>query len=516
MLRGASRMGRIWSQSRLHTSALTCKAPQASFDARVAALHRRVLHEAQRGHPQGLAETCRDVCKLVQQHEAVPSVRALQQQTYELILRVLAERGLSDDAMRVLDDMDASAVPLTPVAHEWLIQAAVNDENIPNMTVLFRRAAETAPSKTDRPEVMALSPWTPNAYRMALAYCAKTGNMELALLLWFTAADYHIVLDDDALRWFVECASQACEPRLAYEVAQASGTADTHVWITVLRVAAQCDYAPALDEAWAKSLVLLPDEGLFLQVMVVAARTGNDKLVDAMLQAFSILYPHAQLETWHLALALEAYCRTGRLNDVLAIVDRLRPTLDASTLAPLTTYAASSDTALHETVRTVLAQPTVPLLVVHALLYAAAERASMPVALLLWEAGVQGRFVPDLDTHTAFLMCCIAAADRAAGERVWPSLARHNLAPTPALYERMVRLHLTQSEYEEAFALLERIKEHGCIPSRRTYAAMVWTCLHYKDPRWETLLQEMQEAAYEPGGRLREVLEAHQMTSTTR
>ena len=69
----------------------------------------------------------------------------------------------------------------------------------------------------------------------------------------------------------------------------------------------------------------------------------------------------------------------------------------------------------------------------------------------------------------------------------------------------MARMYLAQPEYDEAFALLEAAKHDGHVPTRRMYAAMVWTCWQRDDVRWKTLLHEMQEAQYEPGERLREL-----------
>ena len=77
------------------------------------------------------------------------------------------------------------------------------------------------------------------------------------------------------------------------------------------------------------------------------------------------------------------------------------------------------------------------------------------------------------------------------------------IVPSAACFERMTRMHLVQPRYEEAFALLEEAKQRALVPTRRMYAAMIWTCWKRKDERWRALLHEMQEANYEPGHRLR-------------
>ena len=502
----------------IHTSPSIARIPKSLAAAQAKDLQRRLAKEAERRNPKHLVEACRLVKKTVKKHSSTSPSVDLQKEAYELLLDILAERGLSDDAMKVLEDIEASGVGLTSKAHELLVKAAAESENVTNMEYLLRHPGVAESSAGRNRSILTLGQWSPTAYQFAIDFCAKTSNLELALMLWFSALDSSVSLEEGALLALVECTYHAKEPRLAYEITRASENATPAVWMEALRVAAEYDYAPALEEAWSMLNSLRPDEGLFLQVLLVASRAGKDCLIDSMLADFAKLYPGTKIQQWHLIPVFDAYCQVGRINDAIAIVNRLMKMpieLDSKFLESLTAYAASSDENLAKSVHTLFQhKPKPPISVLNALLYAAAERGSMPTALRLWNTARHSKaFKLNLDTHNAFLLCCIAAGDRAAGQLVWDSVQQSGLTPTATLYERMARLHLTQPDYEEAFAFLEQVKHLGCVPSRRTYAAMIWTCLHYNDPRWKTLLQEMQEADYEPGDRLREALSAHEKLS---
>lgn len=519
---GIHRVGLGMPRRSLLTSAVHAKKPNSLVAAQFDDVRRQLAKEAVRRDAKHLIEACRLTKKVVRKHPKSPIADEIQRQTYELLLSVLAERGLARDAMFVLDDIEASSVPLTPAAHEYLVEAAKVGEDVEVMEMLLRRTGSPEiPASAASPSLLAFARWTPKAYAHALEFCAKTENFELALALWFTARDAGVVLENDALFALLQCLDRAKEPRLAFELALAHGTTSPAVWMEVLRIAAQCDYAPALAEAWKRAAPLQMDEGLYLQMLLSASRAADADLIAALQRAFFPLCQGSKLQSYHLAPALEGYCRAGRLDEALTVVHRWTrlpddPGPDPKALVALTEYAASSDAALTSTADIVLHDKRpLPAVVANAVLYAAAERASMPVALQVWKAATRRKaFVPDLDTHQAFLLCCIATGDTAAADRVWKSMAQRKLTPTASLYERMARLHLRQLDYEEAFANLERIKELHCVPSRRTYAAMIWTCLVHEDPRWKALVQEMQEAGYELGERLRAAVDARALAHT--
>ena len=132
-------------------------------------------------------------------------------------------------------------------------------------------------------------------------------------------------------------------------------------------------------------------------------------------------------------------------------------------------------------------------------MYAAAELQHMPTARILGYAAPQ----PTSGIIQAWLQCCLDTKDRAEAERTWSFMHEQGITPTATCFERMARMHLMQEQYEQAFALLEQTKQCALVPTRRMYAAMIWTCWQHNDERWRDLMQEMQEARYEPGERLR-------------
>lgn len=437
-----------------------------------------------------------------------PECKNMKHATWRALLATFAHHGMISEALATLDDMrhaDVHDADLLDLA----LSAAVRAGNVRRIEDVLQRM--NLNSNLDTISLKSILPassvhFTPNTYTHLLEYCKDTTNLEFALVLVHTAKLHQVPLSEAALGHVILCASDAREPRIAYELLEASAVSTPLLWMRVLRAAAEHDYAPALLPAWRNAVDLgglVPDDGLASAVLTSASRAGLCDVIERVLEMRVRSWPEEPLEEAFLVPALDAYCESLRFDDALATLRQMTTegiVLRAPLVAHLTATASTSDDALQSACEALERQKEVPTAASNALVYAAAERANVAVAKRIVHAAAV-----DTETYAALLLTCLQAGDIVAGMSAWRDMHAKGLAPSAIAYERMARMYLAQPEYDEAFALLEAAKHDGHVPTRRMYAAMVWTCWQRDDVRWKTLLHEMQEAQYEPGERLREL-----------
>lgn len=436
------------------------------------------------------------------------------------LLAAFAKKGMVAESMATLDDIRACHVSIDVKMLDLTLEAAVKANNIARVNEVLQRYTYLPGGSNTKPLTSGIIPhefvrhWSPATVSHLLEHCARTQNLEFMLLLVMTAGAYGILLTDKSLTSIVQCCSDAREPRLAWDIIQQVDQIrkiPAIVWMRLLRACAQHDFAPALSQSWDRATLqskLEPDHGLAAQVLLTASRAGNDKLVDQVFQ--SMKEPDEML----LVPAMDAYIEASRYDDVFDVLSRLHELqipIQPPILAHLTSMVSSDDETLQTACDALMRKgASVSSEVWNALIYAAAHRKDVRIS----ETLAQTMPYTTTDTYQAWLLCCVNAQDVTAGLKAWSALKNKNVSPSPICYERMIRLHLTQISYEEAFQLLEEAKHLQLVPTRRTYASMIWTCWKCSDERWNQLLKEMREAKYEPGERLREMLNINTTTAT--
>lgn len=422
-------------------------------------------------------------------------------QAWHDMLRAFAQHAMVNEAMAVLDDVRACGQSVSVGMIDMVLEAAVKANHTP-LILRILALYEFAPAGTNKvsPILPArrIAHWTQRTYTLLLEHCARTGNLEYMLALLNAAELHSVALDEQALAHVLTCTQNAREPRLALEIVEKAERAhgvSALTWMRTLRVCATHAYAPGLDVAWAKSRPLEPDAGLLDAVLMTASRANMSWL------AMQVLACMPSVDDTQLMPAFTAFCRAQRFDDALHILTQMRARgVDVSPIEMLPlTKAAAKPNALDAAVDALFRAPNPPTAVWNAVLFAAADVPHPVLARKLAEAMPE----PNTDTIHAWMQCCIAAKHLDDARVAWSFMHQHRIAPSPTCYERMARIHLMHPHYEDAFALLEEAKRRGLLPTRRMYAAMIWTCAKHKDERMHDLLHEMQEANYEPGERLR-------------
>lgn len=442
-------------------------------------------------------------------HPDIKSFQRQRQQTWSDLMRVFAKDGMIAESMALLDDMQACRASPSVSMLDLALEAAVVADHIPRIRQILSRYTFYPPTYRPNDGVFpfailcssCVASWTPTTYTHLLHHCARTTNVEYMLLLVCTAKDYKVKLEEDAFTFIVQCAKDAQEPRIAFEIVQEAHAlhgVSARVWMHTLRVCATQHYAPGLELAWKHSRPIVPDDGLLVAIITAASRAGLSPLVSHALAWIS------EPTEAHLIPAFEAFCNAEHFDKAMNVLGWMHASgieLHAPLVASLSAKASSSARALDVAIQAVFQQSTwpPPTCAWNALVYAASERRQLPTA----ESLVHATPEPTSDTFQAWLDGCLAANDMASARNAWAMMQTRGIIPSAACFERMTRMHLVQPRYEEAFALLEEAKQRALVPTRRMYAAMIWTCWKRKDERWRALLHEMQEANYEPGHRLR-------------
>lgn len=436
------------------------------------------------------------------------------------LLSAFAGKGMIAESMATLDDVRACQEPMDVKMLDLTLKAAIkakNDARINEVLQAFKFVPKYGDTKHLPTAILpheSVCRWSPTTISLLLEHCAHTQNLEYMLLLIMSADTYGLLLDDKSLSSIIQCCSDAREPRLAWDIVQKMDQIrqlPPFIWMRVLRACAQHDFGPALCQAWDRSVMdggLEPDYGLVTQVLSTASRAGLDTLVDRILQ--SVKEPDEMV----FVPAMDAYIEASRYKDVFDILSQMKECqipLQPAILAHLTSMVSSDKTTLHSACSALLqnSKPVSPE-VWNALIYAAANLKDVLMSNKLTESMP----VPTTDTYQAWLLCCINAQDLTSGKLAWKALEQNAVRPSSICYERMIRLYLAQPIYEEAFQLLEEAKQLHLVPTRRTYASMIWTCWQWKDERWIQLLKEMREANYEPSGRFRDMLNINTTTTT--
>ncbi len=104
--------------------------------------------------------------------------------------------------------------------------------------------------------------------------------------------------------------------------------------------------------------------------------------------------------------------------------------------------------------------------------------------------------VPNRDTFRFLLDGAIVAAHRDLGDLLLQSMVDLNIEPDATTFEQMIKLHLTQEIYDDAFDYLERIKACQIVPPGSVYEAIAVKCAIHEDGRYQMLVSEMRELGH--------------------
>ncbi|BEI81509.1 hypothetical protein CcaverHIS002_0206690 [Cutaneotrichosporon cavernicola] len=274
-------------------------------------------------------------------------------------------------------------------------------------------------------------------------------------------------------------------------------------WVQILIAAADQQDLPTVEAAWNRVVNIkayTPDEGLILSVLAVAARWGKPALATRALGALSDI--GVSKKEHHVAPLIEAFCRDGRVPDAIEAVGLIReggiaPRLQ--TVRPIVEVLRTAeiiDQAFYCLEDRVKDEKPVDIAVFNALIQASAKMGDLQRARATQLAAPELGVEPDIDTFNMVLLACAATKHTELSKTVLGEMEAAGFAPNETTYESMISLALSQTDYEDAFYYLEKMKADGIKPSRDIYRQIGMKCAAFDDTRHNLVADEMANIGY--------------------
>lgn len=584
------------------SSALSLASALNSTQARLDPVLRRLYERLESRAPKyDLVETihaCHAIKKRLQGHGSEGAPIAPPLFVYTILLRKLSIGGKVDMCKEVKEDMQAVGLKVGIETMNWILMAAVKNGQVEGIEEVLSdiaslhddvddlsSTAEDVEREDDVTEASSSAPllsttwtknWTPTTYQHLITHCQQSHNLEYALALLGSASHrgydegndsnfLTLVLSPTTVVDLLFLVTHCREARLAAELAQwiddgiGARRLSAQSWMTVLRCCADLNWFPGTEVAWEGAVVkglLVPDEGLFNQILVTAGRARQSDFVQSVLN-----YRKARSKTpfheWHLMPLFEAQCANHDFVHALLTLthaSRLasRPLSDFAT-SPLVRAASESMENLNMACEALIqvGRDTTPaggvyIGALNGLINAATNLGAHSMALQIYRTrhflrsesskpdcpmpsmfegekvgadhgddlakatqamerddGVSSAtdhaLQPNIDTFNALLTVALATKSHTMATTIFKQLNAHKVKANERTYERAIRLSLLQDNYQNAFRLLEECKKRDLVPTRWSYFYIGLRCLEENDPRWIQIGKEMLETGYNPG-----------------
>ncbi|KAH9892476.1 hypothetical protein C8Q73DRAFT_649226 [Cubamyces lactineus] len=428
--------------------------------------------------------------------------------TYKYLLDACAQQMLNVEARAVFDDMLAMGIqPDRQTFHSLLKSSAPVEQSELHRVLKLMDEWSIQPNEITY-EIIITRLARVQRLELALQYLAQLGRAGLSPTLTTASA-------------IITTAADLGFPRLALDLALAFEETsvrrlDGEVWVDVLISCAEALYADGTMTVWQKvvnEMHILPDEGCCIQVLHTAARHGLSDLALGVIEVLKKI--EVVWSEHHIAPVIEALCQRNELKEAMIMLDFMRkndiaPTIE--TASPIL-QAISKDTDAVDNAWGILEiiheeGHTVDAVALNVVIQAAIALNDLQRAVGTYKASSKFGVKLNVDTFNLLLLGCIEARHRQLGDRLLSDMKEAGIKPDATTYERMVRLCLTQSMYEDAFFYLEEMKSLSMVPPLIVYEALVRKLFSVGDVRYKLALEELKECGYDVPKRLKSYIDS--------
>ncbi|KAI7859496.1 hypothetical protein BDC45DRAFT_455898 [Circinella umbellata] len=391
-------------------------------------------------------------------------------ESYNTMLEAFGVNGRLGSQAEVLEDMKQNNIALSLTSYTHLLQGA-----------LASNAVEHALDIMDQMKTEGIQP---NAvcYTMVINSCLQVHDSETAFQLLKEAEDTGMVA--------------VSNPRM---------------YLDVMRVTAFNDACEQAEYCWNKAInkyAMRPDEGTCLNVLRVAAKSGNAKLAtDVIRQLSTSGFPYKE---HYFSPLMEAFVVKKDLKSAFNVLDIMR----VSGVAPTSRTTLTIRQALRDNIQAIddayyLLEElkkegrNVDVTAFNVIVEACAEAQDLQRTVATYREAQNLGVVPDIDTYNAVLEACVKTANKGMGNVVINEMKKADIMPNVDTYSRMIALSCTQRNYEDAFSYLEEMKSYGVIPPQSCYSNLTRKLAAAGDPRFHMALEEMETFGYPVTSRIR-------------
>ncbi|KAI7906506.1 uncharacterized protein BX663DRAFT_427445 [Cokeromyces recurvatus] len=280
---------------------------------------------------------------------------------------------------------------------------------------------------------------------------------------------------------------------------------DRSIYLHALRCAAYNSNYDIVKMYWKKVVIdynLKPDEGLCLYVLNLAGENSNPVLATDVIRYIG--ENGFRYRECHFTSLIEAFASTNDFKStfkVLTVMRKVGIKPNKRTVKPIAykvgqdknSICIAQDALAHIAAESQEVDVVAFNLIIHAL----AHNGENDDAFNFYNRAEEFGVTPNDETLDAVLDACIHAKDAELGKLVYRKfISSGRTLATVSNLSKMVTLMCTQSDYEDAFTYLEKMKKLRMIPLQGCYYKLVKTLANANDPRLSLAISDMTAYGY--------------------
>ncbi|KAI8643977.1 hypothetical protein BD408DRAFT_363752 [Parasitella parasitica] len=470
---------------------------------RLAAFHGRLdYHIHHKRSPKTFLENVLKVVDEIKQNKL-----PLDQTTYYALLTAYSHNKDRQGLMRTLDEMKENGLIPSVDNYNIVLDSLSSANQVKQQTLLKEEMVENG------------RPLTTMSYLHLLRGMCRQDELEFALDTLEEMKRMNVQTNLLCYSTIIQAALRLGDAPTALSVLKEAENASLPVqsqprlYLDAMRAGANCDNEEAVQYCWDKAIGtydMRPDEGTMLNVLRVAAKTGNTKLAtDAIRQLSTSGYPYKE---HYFTPLMEAFIVQGDLKSAFNVLDIMRvsgipPTLRATLpiRKNLDNNIEAIDKAYYILEELRKENKPVDISAFNVVVAACADAKDVERTVATYREASALNVVPNIDTYNLVLEACIHTRMKGMGKVVIEEMKKAEITPNLETYAKMIELCCTQKNYEDAFVYLEEMKSYDIVPPDNCYFVLAQKLAREQDPRFHMLLEEMETFGYRVTPRIREL-----------
>ncbi|CAG8483954.1 8429_t:CDS:2 [Ambispora leptoticha] len=479
------------------TSVDTVSSPAKEVDLAIVEMNKELLRLTKWGNLGEIYNHCQDM----KNRGIKPNTK-----TYNLLLQVYHREGLFNECIQLLHEMINHGIPPDLETFDYVLLSTSFE-----LTGIYREYVWSLLEKHDlRPSSL--------TYEHYLESFLIVEELEHAIDVLDELLEKKIFPTARTFWQVTKLAIALNEVDLAFDTLLKFEKQYPHVLPTIymetLRCASIHFHLEGILHCWKKIVddaKMVPDQGICLNIINSAARFGNPDLAKRVIKL--LVANRVKIEEQHFAALLASYVVAGDLKRAFNVLELARASgaePDYVTALPITdlikTDVEKIDDAYYTLEELHSKGRKVDVSALNAIIRACRfviynketglREADIHRAVETYNQAEKLDITPNVQTFEMLIECCLSIKHRLLGQQFMEEMRSQGISPTPKIYANMIQLVCTDTDYEDAFALLEEMKSRDILPPRTAYEAIVRKCALHRDPRANIALEEMQTVGY--------------------
>ncbi|CEP17974.1 hypothetical protein [Parasitella parasitica] len=470
---------------------------------RLAAFHARLdQHIRHKRSPKTLLENVLNIVNEIKQNNL-----PLDQTTYYALLTAYSHNRDRRGLMHTLNEMKANGLIPSVDNYNIVLDSLSNVNEVRQQVLLKEEMVEN-----DRP-------LTTMSYLHLLRGMCRQNELEFALDTLEEMKRMNVPANLLCYSTVIQTALRLSDAPTALNVLKEAENAglpvqsQPRVYLDAMRAGANCDNEQVVQYCWDKAIgtySMRPDEGTLLNVLRIAAKTGNTKLAtDAIRQLSTSGYPYKE---HYFTPLMEAFIVQNDIKSAFNVLDIMRvsgvtPTLRATLpiRKKLDNNIDAIDKAYYILEELRKENKPVDISAFNVVVAACADAKDVERTVATYREASALGVKPNIDTYNLVLEACIHTRMKGMGTIAIEEMKKAEITPNLETYAKMMELCCTQKNYEDAFVYLEEMKSYDIVPPQHCYYVLAQKLAREQDPRFHMVVEEMETFGYKVARKVREL-----------